>query len=66
MHKKRIHMAFENSALDRYLKEYAGVINPAMTAYVANLQLTAEVAPEIAADVVKELDADYLISTGSL
>ena len=44
------------TALENYVKEAGAKLNPAMTAYVANLQQVAAVAPEIAADVVNELD----------
>ena len=45
-----------STPLENYVKEAGGTLNPAMTAYVANLQQVAAVAPEIAADVVNELD----------
>ena len=41
--------------LENYVKECGGKLNPAMTSYVANLQLVSDVAPEIAEDIVKEL-----------
>lgn len=41
--------------LENYVKECSGKLNPAMTSYVANLQLVSDVAPEIAEDIVKEL-----------
>mgnify|MGYP003534435631 FL=1 len=41
--------------LENYVKECGGELNPAMTSYVANLQLVSDVAPEIAEDIVKEL-----------
>ena len=44
-----------STPLERYLESCNGKPNAAMTAYVANLQKVAEVGPEIAADVVKEL-----------
>lgn len=44
-----------STPLERYLDSCNGKPNAAMTAYVANLQKVAEVGPEIAADVVKEL-----------
>lgn len=45
-----------STPLENYVKAAGGTLNPAMTAYVANLQQVAAVAPEIAADVVNELD----------
>ena len=45
-----------STPLENYVKEAGGKLSPAMTAYVANLQQVAAVAPEIAADVVNELD----------
>ena len=45
-----------STPLEDYVKEAGGSLSPAMTAYVANLQQVAAVAPEIAADVVNELD----------
>ncbi|MCI5523487.1 MAG: glycine hydroxymethyltransferase [Spirochaetia bacterium] len=42
--------------LENYLASCNGKPNAAMTAYVANLQTVSQVAPEIAADVVKELE----------
>ncbi len=45
-----------STPLEDYVKEAGGKLSPAMTAYVANLQQVAAVAPEIAADVVNELD----------
>ncbi len=45
-----------STPLENYVKECGGKLNPAMTAYVANLQLVRDVAPEIARDVVKELE----------
>ena len=44
-----------STPLENYVALCNGKLNPAMTAYVANLQQVAQVAPEIAADVVKEL-----------
>lgn len=44
-----------STPLENYVAHCNGKLNPAMTAYVANLQQVAQVAPEIAADVVKEL-----------
>lgn len=44
-----------STPLENYVAFCNGKLNPAMTAYVANLQQVAQVAPEIAADVVKEL-----------
>lgn len=45
-----------SSPLEDYVKECNGNLNPAMTAYVANLQMVSKVAPEIAADIVNELE----------
>ena len=45
-----------STPLEDYVKESNGNLNPAMTAYVANLQTVAQVAPDIAADVVNELE----------
>ncbi len=45
-----------STPLENYVKAAGGKLSPAMTAYVANLQQVAAVAPEIAADVVNELD----------
>ena len=45
-----------SSPLEEYLSSCNGKPNAAMTAYVANLQQVAAVAPSIAADVVKELE----------
>lgn len=45
-----------SSPIEDYLELCGNKVNPAMLAYVANLQQTATVAPEIAADVVKELE----------
>ncbi len=45
-----------STPLENYVKAAGGTLNPAMTAYVANLQQVAAVVPEIAADVVNELD----------
>lgn len=42
--------------LEAYVKEAGGKLNPAMTSYVANLQLVSEAAPEIARDIVRELE----------
>ncbi|MDE5899271.1 MAG: glycine hydroxymethyltransferase, partial [Treponemataceae bacterium] len=44
-----------STPLEEYLDSCGGRPDAAMTAYVANLQEVAAVAPEIAADVVKEL-----------
>lgn len=44
-----------STPLENYVALCNGKLNTAMTAYVANLQQVAQVAPEIAADVVKEL-----------
>ena len=44
-----------STPLENYVALCNGKLNPAMTAYVANLQQVAQVAQEIAADVVKEL-----------
>lgn len=44
-----------STPLENYVALCNGKLNLAMTAYVANLQQVAQVAPEIAADVVKEL-----------
>lgn len=44
-----------STPLENYVALCNGKLNPAMTAYVANLQQVAQVAPEIAADVIKEL-----------
>jgi len=45
------------NALQKYIQQSsAETINAAMTAYVANLTKTAEVAPKVAASVVKELE----------
>lgn len=45
-----------STPLENYLAKCGSKPNPAMLAYVANLQQTAVVGPEIAADVVKELE----------
>ena len=45
-----------STPLENYLKEAGSSLNAAMTAYVANLQTVSQVAPEIAADVVNELE----------
>lgn len=45
-----------STPLEDYVKECNGNLNPAMTAYVANLQMVSNVAPDIAADIVKELE----------
>lgn len=45
-----------SSPLENYLKKCGGKPDAAMTAYVANLQQVAAVAPEIAASVVNELE----------
>ncbi len=45
-----------STPLENYLASCGGKPNAAMTAYVANLEKTAEVCPEIAADAVKELE----------
>ncbi|ERP30880.1 glycine hydroxymethyltransferase [Chitinivibrio alkaliphilus] len=45
------------SALNQYLQKTAGTdLDPGMVAYVANLEKTAQVAPEIAASIVNELE----------
>ncbi|MCR5217313.1 glycine hydroxymethyltransferase [Treponema sp.] len=45
-----------STPLENYLKEAGSSLNAAMTAYVASLQTVSQVAPEIAADVVNELE----------
>lgn len=45
-----------STPLENYIKECNGNLNPAMTAYVANLQQVAAVGPDIAADIVNELE----------
>lgn len=45
-----------STPLEDYVKECNGNLNPAMTAYVANLQMVSKVAPDIAADIVRELE----------
>ncbi len=45
-----------STPIENYLNSCGGKPNPAMLAYVANLQQTAAVGPEIAADVVNELE----------
>ncbi|MBO6176525.1 MAG: glycine hydroxymethyltransferase [Treponema sp.] len=45
-----------STPLENYLKEAGSSLNAAMTAYVANLQTVSQVAPEIATDVVNELE----------
>ncbi len=45
-----------STPLENYLNTHAGNINPSMVAYVANLQKVAEVGPDIAATIVKELE----------
>ncbi|MBP3366790.1 MAG: glycine hydroxymethyltransferase [Treponema sp.] len=42
--------------LEIYVKEAGKNMNAAMTSYVANLQLVSEAAPEIARDIVRELE----------
>ena len=42
--------------LENYLAATNGNPNPAMTAYVANLQQVAAVGPDIAASIVNELE----------
>ncbi len=45
-----------STPLENYVKECNGNLNAHMTAYVANLQTVAEVGPDIARDVVMELE----------
>ena len=45
-----------STPIENYLNSCGGKPNPAMLAYVANLQQTAAVGPEIAADIVNELE----------
>ncbi|MCR5288422.1 MAG: glycine hydroxymethyltransferase [Treponema sp.] len=45
-----------STPLEEYLAQHNGTINAAMVSYVANLQQVAEIGPEIAADIVKELE----------
>jgi glycine hydroxymethyltransferase len=44
-----------STPLENYLSSCTGKPDPAMTAYVANLQQTAAVVPSIASDIVREL-----------
>ena len=40
-----------STPLEDYVKDCGGKLNPAMTAYVANLQTVAQVAPDISAEI---------------
>lgn len=44
------------SSLQRYLEEFKDSVNPAMAAYVAQLESVSSVAPEVAKSTVKELE----------
>lgn len=54
--KRKGYLKSMSTPLENYLASCKGKPNPAMTAYVANLQQVAAVGPEVAASIVNELE----------